>query len=78
MSDDKQMLPIWFFIGILFTVLGVIITATGINYVFNPQDKTILHELNPNLWWGFVILVTGILFLYPTVKEKMKKKGMTD
>ena len=75
MSDDKSMLQIWFFVGILFTVFGLIITATGINYIFNPQDQTVLHELNPNLWWGLVILITGILFLYPTIKERMNNKG---
>ena len=72
MSENK-MFSIWFFVGIMLTILGVIITATGIYYIFNPQDNTVLHELNPNLWWGFIILVAGLLFLIPSwIQHKSK------
>ncbi|NOZ60783.1 MAG: hypothetical protein GXO74_03795 [Calditrichaeota bacterium] len=59
---DKKMLSIWFFVGLMLTILGVIITSTGVYYIFYPQTRTALHELNPNLWWGLIILVAGIIF----------------
>jgi low temperature requirement protein LtrA len=63
--SDQKMFSIWFFVGLMLTVLGIIITAPGINYVFNPQDRTALHELNPNLWWGVLMFLAGLTFLIP-------------
>jgi hypothetical protein len=58
------MKPIWYFVGMLLTAIGVIIVGAGIYYIFVPPDhQTVLGETNPNLWWGSVILVSGILFL---------------
>ncbi len=63
----KKMLPIWFFVGAMLTLVGAIVTATGINYIFNPQHHTTLAHLNPNLWWGAIILIAGLLFLVPSL-----------
>ena len=65
----QKMLTIWFFVGIMLTVLGIIITATGIYFIFNPQTKTVLHEMNPNLWWGTFILIAGLLFFLSSLKK---------
>ena len=62
-KPKKEMLSIWFFVGLMLTVLGIIISMTGINYIFHPQNATRLAELNPNLWWGGVILAAGLIFL---------------
>ncbi len=64
---EKKMLSIWFFVGLMLSVFGVIVTLTGVNYIFHPQHKTVLANLNPNLWWGMVILVAGLLFLIPSI-----------
>lgn len=65
MSSTK-MYSIWFFVGVMLTVLGVIIFAMGIYYLFVPQTRTILASLNPSLWWGAIMLVAGLLFLIPS------------
>ncbi len=65
MSTPK-MLPIWFFVGLMLTVLGAMISAMGIHYIFTPQTRTVLAHLNPSLWWGLIILVAGLLFLIPS------------
>ncbi len=70
--EKDKMLSIWFFVGLMLTVIGVIVTGTGINYIFHPQNATMLAELNPNLWWGGVILVAGIVFLVPAWKQHKK------
>ena len=66
MARQRKMLSIWFFVGLMLTVLGVIISSTGIYYLFRPQHQTALAELNPNLWWGALILVSGLIFLIPS------------
>jgi hypothetical protein len=72
MSEHK-MISIWFFVGLMLTVLGVIITATGVYFVFRPQHETTLAELNPSLWWGAVMLVGGLSFLIPSIRSLGKK-----
>ncbi len=65
MSTPK-MLSIWFFVGLMLTILGALILAMGIYYAFVPQTRTVLAHLNPSLWWGAIMLVAGLLFLVPS------------
>jgi len=65
--SERKMLSIWFFVGVMLTILGTLVTATGVNYIFHPQDRTVLAHLNTNLWWGVVMLLSGLAFLVPAV-----------
>jgi len=65
--SERKMLSIWFFVGVMLTILGTLVTATGVNYIFHPQDRTILAHLNTNLWWGAVMLLSGLAFLIPAI-----------
>lgn len=57
-------LSIWFFIGILLTVYGVLITGTGLIEWFTPPlHAPVLAELHATLWWGLVLLVIGLFYL---------------
>ncbi len=49
-------------IGALFTVLGILLVIGG--FMAEPQhlEKSLGH--NVNLWWGIVILVFGLIFLW--------------
>lgn len=59
-TQDK-MLDIWFFVGIILITYGVILSLIGIYYIFNPYTNVILGNLNPNLWWGGIMIVSGII-----------------
>ena len=65
--SEQKMLSIWFFVGVMLTILGTLVLATGVNYIFNPQDRTVLAHLNTNLWWGAVMLLSGMAFLIPAI-----------
>ena len=39
LMDSKREIPIWFFIGSLLTVYGVLILGTGIYHLFSPPPK---------------------------------------
>ena len=65
--SERKMLSIWFFVGVMLTILGTLVTATGVNYIFHPQDRTVLAHLNTNLWWGAVMLLSGLAFLIPAI-----------
>lgn len=65
--SERKLLSIWFFVGVMLTILGTLVTATGVNYIFHPQYRTALAHLNSNLWWGAIMLVSGLAFLIPAV-----------
>ena len=71
MSDKPQRtITIWFFVGALFTVYGVLITGCGIYGLFDPPDVK-LPEYNVTLWWGLFLFVFGVFFtirFWPTKK----------
>ncbi len=62
MTERKEMLSIWVWVGLVLGVYGFLVTGMGIYYVFRPETLTATHDLNPSLWWGAVMTVTGIVF----------------
>ncbi len=56
-------LSIWFFIGVLLTAYGVLITATGLyELVSPPANPPVLANLHATLWWGLVMLIIGLIY----------------
>ena len=59
-------IAIWFFIGVLLVVYGGMITLYGIyewvtaNYPAGVQ----LTNLHTPVWWGGVLLVIGLLYVF--------------
>lgn len=64
-------ISIWFFIGVLLTAYGVLITASGIyDYFIPPAHQVVLANLHAGIWWGAVLLAIGLLY---TIKFFPKK-----
>jgi hypothetical protein len=56
-------ISIWFFIGLLLTVYGVIILATGLYELSNPPaHPVVLSNLHASVWWGAVLLIIGLAY----------------
>ena len=75
---ERKMLSIWFFVGLMLTILGALVVATGVNYIFHPQDRTVLAHLNTNLWWGAVMLLSGLAFLIPSVIQYRSNRAAAE
>ena len=63
MSEVHRMIPVWFFVGVILLIYGVIILATGIYEISNPPS-TVLANLHPALWWGGLLTVVGAIYVY--------------
>ena len=62
MKDKPQRrITIWFFVGALFTIYGILILGCGIYALFDPPD-VVLQELHVDIWWGAFLLVFGLFF----------------
>jgi hypothetical protein len=60
---DKTLISIWFFIGVLLTAYGVLITASGLYELASPPaHPVVLAHLHAGIWWGAVLLVIGLVY----------------
>jgi hypothetical protein len=67
------MKPIWYFVGLFLTATGAIVLASGLYDLVNPPvQKTVLAELHPGVWWGAVILFSGVLFYLVNRKKTIE------
>jgi hypothetical protein len=56
-------LSIWFFIGVLLTAYGLLITGTGLYELASPpQPPVVLAHLHAPIWWGAILLIIGLFY----------------
>ncbi len=54
------MYSIWYFIGLLILVYGILILGAGIvDLMFPPAQPLILAQLHMGIWWGALMIVLG-------------------
>ena len=55
---------IWFLIGVLLAIYGVLILAAGIYNWFAPAAHPVqLAGLHSGIWWGGVLLALGLFYI---------------
>ncbi len=65
MEHDKQ-IPIWFFIGGLLAVYGLLVLGSGIYGAIHPpppEHRVALWEYHADIWWGAVMVIVGIVYV---------------
>lgn len=66
------MKPIWFFVGMILLVMGLIILASGIySLAYPPVNKTILSEHYPDIWWGCLMSIVGLIYVLANKGKKV-------
>jgi len=58
MSGKEQIIPVWFFVGVLLFIYGVLIFVSGLAEWSHPP-ATVLSELHAPVWWGGLLTVLG-------------------
>jgi uncharacterized membrane protein HdeD (DUF308 family) len=73
MNPESGRISIWFFIGALVLVYGVLVLGAGIYELFSPSPTTVvLSELHAGIWWGALMIVLGAIPFFksfPRAKE---------
>ncbi len=57
-------------IGLMFTILGLILTIFGLATMSDSQLYIKSLNINVNLWWGLIILVFGLIMLIFSRRKK--------
>jgi hypothetical protein len=61
MSEKHHIIPVWFFVGVLLFVYGVLILGSGLAEWSHPPD-TVLAELHAPVWWGALLVILGATY----------------
>lgn len=67
MSEKHHIIPVWFFVGVLFLAYGVLVFASGLarwsvdSTAQNAQNDVLAH-LHAPVWWGVLLIVLGGLY----------------
>ncbi len=66
MSENTvQMKPIWYLVGWVLIVIGVLVLSAGVYYLFVPANYHIeLPGMHMSIWWGLVMIAGGILLAF--------------
>ena len=65
MSEGKHYISIWFFIGALLAVYGILILGAGIyTLVAPPAQPVVMGHLHAAIWWGGLMLAMGGFYCY--------------
>ena len=61
MSEERHMIPVWFFVGVLLFIYGILIFVSGITEWSHPP-ATVLANLHAPVWWGAILIALGGVF----------------
>jgi hypothetical protein len=57
---SPKMISIWFFIGALLLIYGVLIFGAGMYDLSAPAEHpVVLAKLHAGIWWGGLLIVLG-------------------
>jgi hypothetical protein len=59
--NRQHIIPVWFFVGVLLAIYGVLILASGLSEWSNPPNTT-LAELHAPVWWGALLTIVGVFY----------------
>jgi hypothetical protein len=61
MQKGRNLISIWFFIGVLLLIYGVAILGAGL--MDRSTTRTVvLAELHAQIWWGALLLLIGAVY----------------
>jgi uncharacterized membrane protein YdbT with pleckstrin-like domain len=71
-SEPAKMKPIWYFVGLMLTLMGLVIEISGLYRYFSAEHtKTVLENLHPEIWWGAIIIIAGVILLLANRKARV-------
>jgi hypothetical protein len=60
----KQMISVWFFIGCLLSVYGLLIFSAGLlSLAGRPAHQGVAAQLHLPIWWGVVMIALGLTYV---------------
>lgn len=65
MSHEEHSFSIWYVIGLLVGVYGILILGAGLwELKFPPEVPLVLAQLHAGIWWGLLLIFIGGFYAY--------------
>ena len=65
------MVSIWFFIGTLLLIYGILILGAGLYELSTPPEHPVVRaDLHAGIWWGALLIILGALYLFKFSPKK--------
>ena len=62
MTEKHHIIPVWFFVGFLLLIYGVLIFVSGLAHWSHPPQGVELSNLHAPVWWGALLIVLGAIY----------------
>ena len=63
--EQKGMKPIWYFVGWMLMMIGILIVTAGImNLYITLPATSVVSRIHPDLWWGGLITILGFFYIW--------------
>ena len=62
MSEKHHIIPVWFFVGVLLLIYGLLIFVSGLAEWSHPPEGVQLSNLHAPVWWGGFLLLLGSIY----------------
>ena len=76
--ESEHQVPIWFFIGSLLLVYGLLIVGAGVYAWLDPppvDQRVALFDLHADVWWGMLLTLTGAFYFFAFRPWKHRKES---
>ena len=80
MSEHEKQIPIWFFIGTLLALYGLLILGAGLYgwaHPPPPEKMVKLWNYHADVWWGALLVGLGLVYVikfWPSKPESLTGK----
>lgn len=65
MSEPQQSIPIWFFIGLVLLIYGVLVFGASLfEFIYPSRVNVALNHLHAGIWWGLLMVVMGAAYCF--------------
>ena len=71
--EHHEMLPVWFFVGILLLFYGIVVLTAGIVEYKHPP-AVVLAQYHASLWGGVLLVLIGGVFTIRFFPRAMPRK----
>jgi hypothetical protein len=61
-EKHHNIVPVWFFVGVMLLVYGILILGSGVAEWSHPSN-TVLSELHAPVWWGGLLTIIGAAYV---------------
>ena len=62
MAMETTSISVWYFIGWLLLIYGILILGAG-SGILSAQAPPVMAELHIGIWWGVLLIMIGLVYV---------------